>query len=67
MIPEEDGSWTVDVPDLPGCVTWGKTFDEALEQAQEAITLYVSVLRDQGRPIPAGVGVLAKPTVAVTV
>jgi antitoxin HicB len=67
MIPEGDGSWTVDVPDLPGCVTWGLTFDEALEHAQEAITLYVSVLRDQRRPIPPGVGVLAKPTVAVTV
>ena len=67
FIPEDDGSWTIDVPDLPGCVTWGKTKEEALRNAHDAILLYIDVLREEGSPIPHGVAVLERPAIAVTV
>ena len=35
--PEPEGGYTVTVPSLPGCVTYGKTFEEALDMAQDAI------------------------------
>lgn len=44
----ESGGFTVTVPALPGCVTDGRTIDEALERAQEAITLYLRG-EDEGR------------------
>lgn len=67
FIPEDDGSWTVDVPDLPGCVTWGKTREEAIRNAHDAVLLYVEALRGEGSPIPHGVALLERPAIAVTV
>lgn len=40
------------VPDLPGCVTTGKTLEETEKNAQEAISLYIETLRDEGLPVP---------------
>ena len=40
------------MPALPGCASQGRTVEEALSNAQEAIELYTSVLRDRGEPIP---------------
>jgi predicted RNase H-like HicB family nuclease len=54
--PDEDGDgYTVTVPALPGCITQGRTVDEALEMARDAITLYIGVLRERGDPIPSDV------------
>jgi len=40
--PDEQGKgYTILVPALPGCITQGKTKEEALERAKEAITLYI--------------------------
>ena len=33
----EDGSFTVEIPELPGCVTWGKTRAEAALMAEDAV------------------------------
>jgi antitoxin HicB len=33
----EDGSWSVEIPVLPGCVTWGETRAEAAIMAQDAV------------------------------
>ena len=49
--PDEVGYW-VEVPALPGCFTDGRTVEEALSNAREAIELYLSVLIEDGRPIP---------------
>ncbi len=38
---EEDGGYSVWVPSLPGCASQGETFEEALENIKEAITLYL--------------------------
>jgi antitoxin HicB len=43
------------VPALPGCTSQGRTVEEALANAHEAATLYLDVLRDEGKPIPEDV------------
>lgn len=45
-------NYSVYVPDLLGCVSTGKTIEEAEENVREAISLYMDVLRDEGKPIP---------------
>jgi predicted RNase H-like HicB family nuclease len=40
------------VPDLPGCISTGKTLDEAEANIKEAISLYIDTLREDGQPIP---------------
>ncbi len=48
----EDGGYTVTVPALPGCITQGDTWEEAVANAQEAIVGFIETLQDLGRPIP---------------
>lgn len=52
--PEPEGGYTVTVPALPGCVTWGKDYDDAVEQARECIEGFLEALAKAGDPIPAG-------------
>ncbi len=52
LAPEPEGGFTVTVPALPGCVTWGEDYDHALAMAQEAIEGYLDVLAELGKPIP---------------
>lgn len=53
VIPEEDGKgYYVVVPALPGCFSQGRTIEEALGNAQEAIALHVRSLKKQGEPVP---------------
>lgn len=49
---DEDGVFVAEVPALPGCVSQGKTRDEAVRNAEEAIAAYVDSLRSHGEPIP---------------
>jgi len=49
---EPEGSYTVLVPALPGCLTCGDTIGEALRMAEEAIACHVESLLLQGEPIP---------------
>ena len=49
---DEDGVYVVEVPVLPGCVSQGKTRDEALRNIREAIELYIESLRAHDEPIP---------------
>jgi len=52
VYPGEDGYWVVECPSLPGCVSQGKTKDEALANIKEAITLYIESLEAHGDTIP---------------
>lgn len=45
---EPEGGYTVTVPSLPGCVTYGETIEEAKKMAKEAIELYVESLKAHG-------------------
>ncbi len=49
---EDDQIFVVDVPELPGCMTHGKTYEEAVKQGQEAIEGWLQVAKDLGWPIP---------------
>jgi predicted RNase H-like HicB family nuclease len=50
--PGEDGYYIVHVPALPGCITQGRTIEEAQTNAKEAIEAYLESLRKHGLPIP---------------
>ncbi len=50
---EPEGGYTVLVPSLPGCITFGDTVDHALEMAKEAIELYIEGLKELGEEIPS--------------
>lgn len=49
----EDGYWIAECPSLPPCISQGTTKEEAIANVTEAIQLYLEVLREEGRPIPA--------------
>lgn len=45
---EVEGGYTVLVPALPGCVTFGEDIDEAIAMAKEAISLCIEELKSRG-------------------
>ncbi len=49
---EPEGGYTVIVPSLPGCITYGETIEKAIEMAKEAVELYIESLREHGEEIP---------------
>ena len=50
---EADSDFGVEFPDFPGCVTAGRTPDEALAMAREALALHIEVLAEDGAPLPS--------------
>lgn len=48
----KEGGYTAYVPLLQGCITQGETFEEAKENIKDAISGYISVLREDGDEIP---------------
>lgn len=52
LTPAEEGGFTVTVPSLPGCITEGDSFEEAMANAREAIELTLECLKERGDPIP---------------
>ncbi len=50
LYPGEDGFVVAEVPSLPGCISQGKTREEALDNVREAISLHEEVLRERGEP-----------------
>ena len=65
LILPEEGIYTALVPTLPGCATQGDTIEEALENAREAIAVYLEALEARGEPIPEETGVTALAAVEV--
>ncbi|MGZ5441946.1 MAG: type II toxin-antitoxin system HicB family antitoxin [Thermoanaerobaculia bacterium] len=49
---EEDQGFIADVPELPGCMAHGATHADALENAQQAIGLWLETAREGGGAIP---------------
>lgn len=49
---EPEGGYTVIVPSLPGCVTYGKDLNEAQKMAREAIEIYLESLKEHNEEIP---------------
>jgi antitoxin HicB len=52
LTKEPEGGFTASVPTLPGCITFGKSVDEAIEMVREAISLYIESLQAHGEPVP---------------
>jgi predicted RNase H-like HicB family nuclease len=52
LTPGEDGYWVAEVSSLPGCISQGKTREEALTNIKEAIEGYIAALKDDGIPVP---------------
>jgi predicted RNase H-like HicB family nuclease len=56
---KDDESFVVEVPELPGCMADGKTYAEAVKNAEEIIDEWIETARKLGRPIPEPRGKLA--------
>jgi len=52
---DKDGVFVAEVPALPGCISQGSTRKEALQNIQEAITVYVESLKALNEPIPPSI------------
>jgi predicted RNase H-like HicB family nuclease len=49
---EEDEAFIIEVPELPGCMADGATYQEALANAEIIIQEWIETARELGRPIP---------------
>jgi predicted RNase H-like HicB family nuclease len=52
LYKDEDDYWVVECPSLKGCVSQGRTKEEALSNIREAISGYVAALEEDGLPVP---------------
>jgi len=50
---DNNDAYIVTIPELPGCMTHGSTYEEALQQGKDAIETWIEVSGRIGRPIPA--------------
>ncbi|MBS3944777.1 MAG: type II toxin-antitoxin system HicB family antitoxin [Melioribacter sp.] len=48
----EDGGYWAEVPVLQGCFSQGETLEETIKNVKEAINLHLSVLKEEGIPLP---------------
>ena len=53
--PDEDGVFVAECPALPGCVSQGRTREEAMVNIRDAIQGYLASLKKHGEPIPAAI------------
>lgn len=52
LYPGDDNFWVVECPSLPGCISQGKTKEEAISNIREAIQVYIAALEEDGLPVP---------------
>jgi predicted RNase H-like HicB family nuclease len=52
LYPGDDGYWVAECPSLPGCISQGRTKEEAVINIREAIQAYVAALAEDGLPVP---------------
>ena len=53
---DKDNAYLVEVPELPGCMADGKTYREALSNAEKIIQEWIDTAKELGRPIPSPKG-----------
>ena len=49
---DEDGMYVAEVPSLPGCISQGRTREQAVENIREAIAVYLESLEAHNEPVP---------------
>ena len=52
VYPGEDGYWVAECPSLPGCISQGKTKQEAIANIKEAIEGFIVSFEEDGLPVP---------------
>ena len=52
IYPGEDNYWVAEVPSLPGCISQGKTREEAVTNIKEAIHAYINALEEDDISVP---------------
>jgi len=52
IYPGESGYWVAECRSLPGCITQGKSKEEAVANIREAIEAYVEALEEDGLAVP---------------
>ena len=52
IAPGEDGYWVAECPSLPGCISQGRSREEAIANIKEAIEGYVMALQEDKLPVP---------------
>jgi predicted RNase H-like HicB family nuclease len=53
VFEQAENNWAAYVPDLPGCMSTGKTLDETEINVREAIEGHLRTLREFGEPVPS--------------
>jgi predicted RNase H-like HicB family nuclease len=56
---EDDGAFLAEVPELPGCMADGATYEEALRNAETVIAEWIETAKSLGREIPVPKGKLS--------
>ncbi|OIO21719.1 HicB family protein [Candidatus Micrarchaeota archaeon CG11_big_fil_rev_8_21_14_0_20_47_5] len=57
---DEDGFWTATVPSLPGCISQGKTQEEAKKNIREAIAFHLESILEEGLPLQRKNSILSR-------
>jgi predicted RNase H-like HicB family nuclease len=57
LIHKENGVYGISFPDFPGCVSTGRSIDEAILKGGQALALHVAGMIEDGEPLPALRGV----------
>ena len=52
IYPGEDDYWVAEVPSLPGCISQGKSREEAVSNVKEAIDAYINAMKEDGLSVP---------------
>ena len=52
LYPGDDGYWVAECPSLPGCISQGRTKEEAVTNIREAMQAYIAALTEDGLPVP---------------
>ena len=61
VCPGEDGYWVAECPSLAGCISQGRTKQEAIVNIKEAIEGHVAAFEDDGLPVPERLTLPARP------
>jgi len=56
---DEDQRYLVEVPELPGCMADGKTYQDAIKNAETVISEWIEIAQSVGREVPQPKGRLA--------
>lgn len=52
VFEKAESNWAAYVPDLPGCITTGRTLEETKRNIREAVELHLEAMTEVGEPIP---------------